>query len=266
MNQFTVTTGSVAADNRASVLALKIRKPGPARYLIDHLEEEVEVLRRKHHLGKTDLTFRWVPGHQDIVGNELADAAAKEAARGRSSPRQRLPSSLRQPLPLSASKLRQTYADQLKMAAQEAWRNTERGHFFNYVDPYMPSPRYMKMTKNLTRPQASLLVQLRTAHVPLNQHLYRIRRSDTSKCPHCDAKPETPLHILMSCPAYRQQRAALRRELHCGVLSVPGLLASPKSMPALFRYLRSTGRFTDTFGSLSSHSASERHNQPHQSV
>ena len=50
--------------------------------------------------GVVDLWAHWVPGHKNFALNKEADRHVKRAAEGDSSPSNKLPKSLRKPLPL----------------------------------------------------------------------------------------------------------------------------------------------------------------------
>ncbi|KAF9554023.1 hypothetical protein CPC08DRAFT_607889, partial [Agrocybe pediades] len=53
------------------------------------------------------------------------------------------------------------------------------------------------------RRQASILIQLRTGHLPLNDYLYKWKLSPSPTCPACTTnRDETLDHILTECPAY----------------------------------------------------------------
>ena len=108
----------------------------------------------------------------------------------------------------------------------------------------------MKMVENLPRRQASLLIQLRTEHVPLQKYLYRIQKAESPLCPHCGVTRETVHHYLLECPKYNAQRARLESEIGTAARSLKSLLNSPNTLKALFRYIHDTGRFKSTYGDL----------------
>ena len=114
----------------------------------------------------------------------------------------------------------------------------------------MPSKKYLKLIEGLSRSKASLLIQLRTGHVPLSSHLHRIHCADSPICAHCRMAVETVLHYITLCPAFNNHRMLLLREGRRHALSLPRLLNDTKLIPHLFRYIARTGRFRETFGDL----------------
>ncbi|KAK0469965.1 uncharacterized protein EV420DRAFT_1256730, partial [Desarmillaria tabescens] len=57
-----------------------------------------------------------------------------------------------------------------------------------------------------SRPEASLLTQLRTSHLPLhNSYLHRIKAVNSRNCDYCN-DPETVSHFLLSCRRYIDER------------------------------------------------------------
>lgn len=99
---------------------------------------------------------------------------------------------------------------------------------------------------------ASLLIQLRSGHAPLQQYLHRIRRTPSSICPSCHAAKETVRHFLLDCPTYRRQREALTRSLGRSARSIKHL-SKGGVLKHLFRYIHATGRFAASLGNLEIH-------------
>ncbi|KAI0046409.1 hypothetical protein FA95DRAFT_1454963, partial [Auriscalpium vulgare] len=97
---------AISVDNQATLRALRTRTSRPGQYLATAFVSSATSLKKTRRRGFT-LTLRWVPGHEDLEGNELADVEAKAAAAGASSARRRLPEILRDGLPRSASAIRQ---------------------------------------------------------------------------------------------------------------------------------------------------------------
>ena len=101
----------------------------------------------------------------------------------------------------------------------------------------MPLAAFTKLTKKLTHGHTSLLVQLWTGHIVLNKHLLIIGKATTPMCTACEWADETIHHYLYWCRGYHQQRPKLEQLLRRGVKSDKKLLASPKVMSALFKYI-----------------------------
>ncbi|XP_020298777.1 uncharacterized protein LOC109863012 [Pseudomyrmex gracilis] len=54
------------------------------------------------------------------------------------------------------------------------------------------------------------LTQILTGHGSFGDYLFRIRKADTPACPHCPSAENSAQHTLEECPAWAQERAAVR--------------------------------------------------------
>jgi ribonuclease HI len=236
----------LGVDNQAAIQATQLTKPVAGHYLVDIFHKRVSRALERHE--DLRLVVQWVPGHEGIDGNEIADVEAKRAARGKTSSARRLPILLRTPLPDSKSAIIQAYSARLKRQATWMMQASLRYHKLRLTDRSVPSSKYRRLIAGLPRRQASLLTQLRTGHVPLNKHLFNIHRVDSPTCPSCHGHPETVHHFLIACAAHHRERRTLESKLGREARSLSYLLGNPKVLPHLFRYIVSTQRFAGYFG------------------
>ncbi|KAG2130237.1 hypothetical protein DEU56DRAFT_721721, partial [Suillus clintonianus] len=92
-----------------------------------------------------DLTVRWIPGHKEVEGNELADVLAKEAAekRGNTSMKEHLPPFLRHGrLPDSAAAIKQWHQEDLRTQWSATWKRSPRYAKASTIDASMPSKKF----------------------------------------------------------------------------------------------------------------------------
>src|SRR5258706_14331371 len=156
--------------------------PQPAQYLIDKIKQNVNVLRTEEmarreqsnddNPRKMEISFTWVTGHMESVGNEAADELAKHAAEHGSSNRQFLPNLLHNKLPISLSAIKQQITSKTKTETKVWWKMSKCYKRIKCIDPSLPSRKFIKATSGLNCKQTSILTQLRTDHVPLNGHLF----------------------------------------------------------------------------------------------
>ncbi|KAJ6498766.1 hypothetical protein C8R45DRAFT_821259 [Mycena sanguinolenta] len=97
------------------------------------------------------------------------------------------------------------------------------------------------MYSALSRPQCSILTQLRTAHIGLNAFLHRFKLAPSPLCPHCPAS-ESVHHFLLACPAHRAHRLRLITRLGTARLSLRALLSSKADPAPVLAFVRDTGR------------------------
>ena len=138
---------------------------------------------------KGSVTFQWVPSHINVPGNELADQAAKGAARLTNNEQHAITYGTAKALIVRMIKDPDPKHDIVK----ESYKNIS-----------------LKRDEGLkSRKDAALVAQLRTGHC---RHLaaYRNRIDDTKSplCSNCDEEHETVLHWL-KCPATIMKRIAI---------------------------------------------------------
>ena len=199
------------------------------------------------------VSLHWTPGHVDFEENEDVDTEAKAAAEGKCSPAKDLPRVLRNaPLPRSLSAARQFHMTHLKTCWQLNWKKSHRyANRMQLIDPSLPSPKYLKAIDKLTRPQAAAITQLRIGHVPLNGHLFRIRRATSPYCPHCGPDTiETVRHFLIECRYYRVARSRFEDKFRRQAHNINFLLSTPKAFPLILQFIKDTKRLQTIFGSL----------------
>ncbi|KAI0310469.1 hypothetical protein OF83DRAFT_1037246, partial [Amylostereum chailletii] len=179
---------TVALDNTAAINATQDDKSKSGSYLLDVVYEAFKEWQDET-MGEVRLTIRWVPGHEGVAGNEAVDKEAKKAAQRKEdrgeNPHLYFPEVILRKLPISRSANRQAYRATLKKQASESFEQrdpvsgetSKRCRCIRAIDPSAPSPKFMKLIKPLTRRQASVLMQLRSGHVPLQQYLYSIKRA-----------------------------------------------------------------------------------------
>jgi len=102
---------------------------------------------------------------------------------------------------------------------------------------------FRKDTQNLKWWQASLLVQMRTGHIPLQAHLHRIRKVETLTCQNCHKADKTVHHYLIACMVFAAQRGDMESQLRRAAKSMSTLLTNPKAFLQPFKYIHNTNHF-----------------------
>ena len=189
-----------------------------------------------------NLLVKWVPGHVDIIGNERADEGVRRTATEGSSLLHKLPAPLRKALPRSKSATRQEYHNKIKRAAAKVWASSPQFDMMALVDPDLSISKFAKLTHGVSRNQVSMLFQLRSGHVPLNTYLHRIKKADSPICPSCHQYRETVMHYVMRCVTHTAARHAMFYAAGRDARNLGKLLTTPKLLPHLFQYIRTTGR------------------------
>ena len=164
-----------------------------------------------------------------------------------------LPPILRKRLPYSAAAVKQEHRETLKVKWLDAWKDSPRYARFQHIDPDFPFNKFRKISDKLSRPQASLLTQMRTGHIPLNSYLHRIKKSDTRRCESCWGRgrleiTETVVHFLFECQTYAAEQYDMDRALGRHLRDLRGILASLDRVKELLKFVGRTARLKTTLG------------------
>lgn len=192
------------------------------------------------------LTIRWIPAHTGVAGNELADIAAKRATGWfprRQTPRHSAPA-LAPAATQNGRILISTVKTQLKRILQKQWasewtRGTTGRQLFQITDT--PTKKTLRLHYNQPKWVSSLITQLRTGKIGLNQFLFhrKVPGFESGACP-CGEGPHTPQHLLISCDTHRELRRKHGIRIHLG-MSLRDLLGQPGPAKLAAEYIKSTG-------------------------
>ena len=189
--------------------------------------------------------------HSKVKGNEDVDKAAKNAAAGHSSPMANLPHLLRNPLPVSASALKQEYNSKLRRKWKEIWDASPRRPRIAQLGEEFPFSAFLLRLSLLTRKQSSLILQIQCGHFPLNAYLHKINKSDSNTCPACLNEQEgrsfveTISHFIFDCEAHVEAREELTDKIGMIHLNLLDIMADTDRMKALTTFINRSGRFRE---------------------
>ena len=121
------------------------------------------------------------------------------------------------------------------------------------IDNSVLLKKFLKLTSPLSHWQSSLLMQLQTSHIGLNQWLFKIQCLDTPACPHYQGiMVETVCHLLFKCPQYCWEHHIFYTTLRRKARDLSYILLHPNTMLSLLHYIHLTERLKATFGAVAS--------------
>ena len=230
----------IGLDNQSAIRALMSNKKQPGQYIIDAIHKELRNLK-KHH-SDLRIHIEWTPGHSGVDRNKHVDSEVKKASAGLSSRAEDLPLLLHSKLPTSIAALKATRKRNDTTEWIKLWAHSPHKPRLARLDPSLPSQSTFRALSTLTRPSASILVQLQTGDVVLNMFLKKIKAHDSALCAHCGVG-ETVAHFLFFCKRYVAQRLRLKKKVGQFSNSTKALLSTSRNFKHTLQYIASTNRF-----------------------
>ena len=184
-----------------------------------------------NELGSTHkVTLRWVPGHEGVAGNELADTVAKLGSSC-------APIGPEPFVPFSNSCIKQEIRNYIHRKHLSQYKNIDLSQKGKLpLTLFLVKYKYKPI--RTTGKDLRWITWLLSGHSPLAYFQYRSKNFTSPICDSCHGSEETSEHYLCECPAFATQRQKI-----FGNTTIKWSVLTSFRIEALLKYIESTGRF-----------------------
>lgn len=224
----TPTTIHILSDNTGALQRIYKGTPGLAQAGSKRFRQSIHNILDRHPLASIILT--WVPGHEEIRGNERADKLAKDGAGGPP----------KYPGFMSAAFAKNIRRRELKDTWIAEWAGNparQRRSEFLASNRFELSLNPTSLLTSLNRRSFSRLCQCRTGHAHIGSYYRRFVPTEASDC-ECGYYLKTREHIIMDCPLTEEHRHTLYDEDN--IISTDDLLGTMDGLERLTTFLDRT--------------------------
>ncbi|KAJ5337337.1 hypothetical protein MYU51_000109 [Penicillium brevicompactum] len=182
------------------------------------------------------IELRWILAHQGVIGNEIVDQHAKEAAQEPDGPQNPLNCGI---CLAAAAKRRSRRETNLEW--DRTWAKETTSHPTRCLIE-VPTKKTLEYWSGLRKATTSILMQLRTGRIGLGAYLNRINRRETARCG-CVLGNQTVIHVLLECPLHQDERDWMKNALSDKrvTLSRDQLLTRPEARTVVAEFMVKTG-------------------------
>ncbi|XP_045198655.2 uncharacterized protein LOC123552970 [Mercenaria mercenaria] len=202
---------------------------------------------------KYEIEIRWIPGHKELTGNELADSQAKAAASEMctsDTEENTEKRDAREVVKIMKEKIKEKWNNKYSLS-----ENVE-----NIQEVYQQAG-VRSLVGEENRETFCMINQLLSGHTRLNAHWSKIDSTKSAMCCQCKV-PETAQHYIFSCARFTKQRETLERDIEtilyrenisCGNISMATLVgeladirveARRELIEVFSQYIQNSGRFS----------------------
>jgi ribonuclease HI len=216
----------IFSDSQAAIKRLQNSSLKAGQYYIQSIRKWAEKFKNNH----VQVQLEWVPGHMNILGNELADKAAKKATEMQKS----TPESY-----ISLAFIKRKIKESALNDWTEMW--TESKSKGKHYSQFECKPKWKTTAKNgIKKKNWSAYMQLKLGHGYFRSYLYRLPEYNSENCIECNTR-ENPEHLLLHCRRYSQIRSKIKSEKQLQQLSLKTLFSTKLGQDFLIEYLKQTG-------------------------
>ncbi|XP_043247207.1 uncharacterized protein LOC122394400 [Amphibalanus amphitrite] len=223
IKQHRIQRACICSDSKSAIQSL--------RSLNVTQHTHISIVQLHQHLSEEgiEIQFLWVPGHQGIIGNEMADRYAKQA--------------------LQLAHVSQTHFDvnavhtSVKSRCHRLWQLTwDSNGPGSHLYQIKPRLGYWVSSSRTSRKEEKALARLRIGHTYLT-HSFIYTNNPRPTCSRCRTVLSLK-HIILHCEKYNNERNALQQycRTHAMQLTLPSLLGDDHEdlLQLLFSFLVTT--------------------------
>ena len=181
----------IRSDSQAAIMALE--KTATTSKVVDSCKKVLKKAKENLRIG-----IRWIKGHADNTGNELADLLARTGSSLNVA-------SVPPEIPVPLSNIYCEVKDHFLAKWQKRWQTLDECRQTKIFCPRVTSGNIDKLS-TLERPKLNLLVQVCTGHALVSHHISKWTGEEVP-CEMCLEDDETTSHLYFECPALWELRS-----------------------------------------------------------
>ena len=148
------------------------------------------------------IALRWIKGHADFTGNELADHLARLGSCMKVQ-------TVAPEVPVPASTVKQEIKDHFRAEWQRRWNDDDSCRQTKSFIPYVNRKKTKKLVRK-SRRELNLITQVCTGHALVAHHVGKWVEGVEDECEMCLEAEETTAHLFFECPALWRMREEMK--------------------------------------------------------